>query len=95
MSEDKVLENFEKMEKVKDLALRNCLGIIPEDSDYIVKNIGKIFFTVYHVFNDYLKLWAALDMVGITADELREEYQKAEISQMSRLILGNLEEAQK
>lgn len=73
MSEDKVLENFEKMEKVKDLARRNCLGVTPEDSDYIVKNIEKIFFTVYHVFGDYLKLRAALDIVGITAEELRKE----------------------
>ncbi len=95
MNNNEVLEDFEKIEKVKDLARRNCLGVTPEYSDYIVKNIGKIFFTVYHVFNDYLKLRAALEIVGITADELRGEYQKAEISQMSRLILGNLEEAQK
>lgn len=73
MSEDKVLENFEEMKKVKDLARRNCLGVTPEDSDYIVKNIEKIFFTVYHVFSDYLKLRAALDIVGITAEELRKE----------------------
>ena len=73
MSEDKVLENFEKMEKVKDLARRNCLGVTPEDVDYIVKNIEEIFFTVYHVFNDYLKLLSALNIVGITAEELRKE----------------------
>ena len=95
MSNNEVLENFEKIEKVKDLALRNCLGIIPEDSDYIVKNIEKIFFSVYHVFNDYIKLRTALEIVGITANELREEYQKAEISQMSRLIFRKLEEVQK
>ena len=73
MSKNEVLENFEKMEKVKDLARRNCFGVMPEDSDYIVKNIEKIFFTVYHVFNDYLKLRAELDIVGITAEELRHE----------------------
>lgn len=73
MRKNEVLENFEGMEKVKDLARRNCLGVMPEDSDYIAKNIEKIFFTVYHVFSDYLKLRAALDIVGITAEELREE----------------------
>lgn len=73
MRKNEVLENFEEMEKVKDLARRNCLGVMPEDSDYIVKNIEKIFFTVYHVFNDYLKLRAALDIVGITVEELRKE----------------------
>lgn len=73
MSKDKVLENFEKIEKVKDLARRNCLGVTPEDVDCIIKNIEEIFFTVYHVFSDYLKLRAALDIVGITAEELRKE----------------------
>lgn len=71
MNNDKVLENFGEIENIKNLALRNCLRITPEDSDYIVKNIEKILFTVYHVFNDYLKLRAALNDIGITADELR------------------------
>ncbi len=76
MSNNEVLENFEEIEKVKDIALRNCLGVTPEDSNYIVNNIEKILFTVYHVFNDYIKLRAALDTVGITTEELRKEVQK-------------------
>ena len=78
-SNNEILEDFEGMNKVKDLARRNCLGIIPEDSDYIVKNMEKILFTVYHVFNDYIKLRVALEIVGITADELREEYRETEL----------------
>lgn len=88
MSNNEILEDFEEMNKVKDLARRNCLGIIPEDSDYIVNNIEKILFTVYHVFNDYIKLRTALEIVGITTDELREEYHETELLQISQQLSG-------
>ena len=88
MSNNEILEDFEGMNKVKDLARRNCLGIIPEDSDYIVNNIEKILFTVYHVFNDYIKLRTALEIVGITTDELREEYHETELLQISQQLSG-------
>lgn len=88
MSNNEILEDFKEMNKVKDLARRNCLGIIPEDSDYIVNNIEKILFTVYHVFNDYIKLRTALEIVGITTDELREEYHETELLQISQQLSG-------
>lgn len=49
----KVTEDLERIHQIKDLVRRNCFGITPEDSDYIVENICDIFHTMYFIIDEW------------------------------------------
>ena len=56
----KVTEDLERIQQIKDLVRRNCFGITPEDSQYIVDNICDIFHTMYFIIDEWQQVMPLL-----------------------------------
>lgn len=73
----KVTEDLERIQQIKDLVRRNCLGITPEDSQYIVDNICDIFHTMYFIIDEWQQVMPLLiQFKNLLKDNSMEECQQ-------------------
>ena len=72
----KVTEDLERIQQIKDLVRRNCFGITPEDSQYIVDNICDIFHTMYFIIDEWQQVMPLLiQLKNLLKDKPIEESQ--------------------
>ena len=72
----KVTEDLERIQQIKDLLRRNCFGITPEDSQYIVDNICDIFHTMYFIIDEWQQVMPLLiQLKNLLKDKPIEESQ--------------------
>ena len=72
----KVTEDLERIQQIKDLIRRNCFGITPEDSQYIVDNICDIFHTMYFVIDEWQQVMPLfIQLKNLLKDKSIEESQ--------------------